>query len=212
MSEPNPNAPHGFKDDGVTPNAPFGYLRDGVTPRKGNRGARPGPRSGSRNRTRPGVKVTSRTDRQRLDSLVSLADMLLVTPLASLSASPQIAARFGEKHATALAGDAVILSHFSQPLGEGLIALSQTKPGVLAWMDTVEDKAPYLLLANVGLQMTKAIIENHLHPNEKLASSGGLMLQMKLSEMAQAVEAEAAAMGIYPDTEPTVRIPEEAAA
>jgi hypothetical protein len=52
----------------------------------------------------------------------------------------------------------VILSHFSPAIADGLIVLSQSaSPGVLAWLDQVEDKAPYLMLAQVGVQVTKAL-------------------------------------------------------
>jgi hypothetical protein len=207
-------APHGVDADGK-PNAPYGYLKDGVTPRKSNRGARPGARSTGRSRaprSRPAASVRNRSDKQRVDALVSLIDMTMVTPLAGLAMSPGISKRFGDKHARAFAGDAVILSAYAPGIAEGLVVLSQTKPGVLAWMETVEEKAPYLLLANVGLQMVKALVENHLHPNEELSRAGGLMMQMKLSEMAAGIEAAAAEMGIQQDEEPTVRIPEEAAA
>ena len=208
-------APHGTDSEGK-PLAPYGYLKDGVTPRKSNRGARPGSggRGGVKRPARPraATKMGNRTDKQRVDTLVSLIDMTLVTPLAGLSVSPGISKRFGDKHSKAFAGDAVILSHFSPGVAEGLVVLSQTKPGVLAWMDQVEEKAPYLMLANVGLQMVKALVENHLHPSEDLARAGGLMLQMKLSQMADAIEKEAAAAGVFADEEPTIRIPEEAVA
>jgi hypothetical protein len=207
-------APHGVDDDGK-PLAPYGYLKDGVTPRKGNRGARPGARSPGRTRApraRAATKIGNRSDKQRVETLVALIDMTMVTPLAGLAMSPTTTKRFGQKHASAFAGDAVILSHFSEGISEGLVVLSQSKPGVLSWLDNVEENAPYLMLANVGLQMVKALVENHLHPNEQLARAGGLMMQMKLSAMAEGIEQAAAEQGIFADEEPTTRIPEEAAA
>lgn len=196
-------APHGRDEDGV-PLAPYGHKKDG-TPRQSNRGARPGESrssGGSRRppgtprRGRPGTRVANRTDQQRHAALVGLADMLIVTPLAGLSSSPQLATRFGVKQTDALAGDAVIVSTFMPAVAESLIVLSQTKPGALAWLDTVEEKAPYLMLMQVGMQMTKAIVENHLNPSTELAKSGRLQSQMKLEQMAQMIQAEAAAMGI----------------
>jgi hypothetical protein len=207
-------APHGRDDAGV-PLAPYGYLKDGITPRKSNRGARPGERRGGKAGTRPrsrprGARVatSSKNDKERREALVALTDMLIVTPLAGLSASPQLAARVGPRQAMALAGDAVIVSTYAPHVADGLIVLSQTKPGALAWLDTVEEKAPYLMLVNVGLQMTKAFVENHLNPNPALADAGRLTLKMRAEEMAQAVRREAEAMGIdLSEHEPTVPMP-----
>lgn len=213
-------APHG-RDENGEPKTPFGVNRDG-SPRKSNRGARPGQRGnagarGSRPRAR--TAVGNKTDQNRKDALVGLVDMLITTPLAGLSASPQIASRIGEKHATALAGDAVIVDQFAPPLADSLIMLSQTKPGALAWLDTMEQKAPYVMLANVGLQLAKTVAENHMNPNPQLAQAGRLRAQIKAEQMAAAIRAEAEAMGIptdlgssdrsrFSDDEPTVPIPQ----
>lgn len=196
-------APHGYEEDGVTPKAPFGFNIDG-TPRKSNRGARPGQR-GNGNRARPAAKTRSITDRQRKEMLLGLADMLVVTPLAAASANPLLAKRFGQAQTDALAGDAVIVSHFMPSTADALIVLSQSKPGVLSWLDGVEDKAPYLMLAQVGVQVVRAITENHLRPNPDLAAAGRTLVNMKAAQMAQAINEEAAAMGI-PTEAP--RVPE----
>jgi hypothetical protein len=74
----------------------------------------------------------------------------------------------------------------------------------LAWLDQVEEKAPYLMLMNVGLQMAKAFVENHVSPNPELAESAQLLAMMRMAEMAQAIQQEAAGMGVSLDTEPTV--------
>jgi hypothetical protein len=200
----DPTAPFGRDDDGVAL-APYGLKTDG-TPRLSNRGARPGQASKGpkRPRTRPGVKLSSRTDKQRKDALVGLMDMVVVTPLLAASMSPQVKSRIGEKQTTALAGDAVIVSSYAPHLAEGLIVLSQSKPGALAWLDQVEEKAPYLMLMNVGLQMAKAFVENLVNPNEELAGTAQLMAKMRMAEMAQAIQQEAADMGVTLDTEPTV--------
>jgi hypothetical protein len=204
-------APHG-RDDSGTPLAPYGLNLDG-SPRKSNRGARPGQRQGGRGRPKsPGVKTTSKTDRQRKETLLGLADMFLVTPLAAASASPQVEKRFGPRQCAALAGDAVLLANYGPGLADGLIELSQTKPAVLSWLDSVEEKAPWIMLASVGLQLTKAVVENHLNPNPELANAGRVMLQMKSQQMVDAINAEARAMGIPTDTEPTVRFEDESAA
>jgi hypothetical protein len=186
-------APHGYDEDGV-PKAPYGLNLDG-SPRKSNRGARPGQRGNgdSRGTSKP---KSSLTDAKRKEMLVSLADMLVVTPLAGLSVSPMLAKRLGPTQADALAGDAVIVSHFMPSTADALIVLSQTKPSVLSWLDTVEEKAPYLMLAQVGVQVIKAITENHMRPNAQLAQAGRTLVQMRMQQMAEQIAEEAAAMGI----------------
>jgi len=209
-------APHGRDADG-TPLAPYGYLKDGVTPRKSNRGARPGQR-GNGNRAsrarRPGVSTSSQSDKIRKEQLCALGEMMLVSPLAAASFSPVVAKKFGQRQADALAGDAVILTQYLPGLADGLIVLSQSKPGALAWLDQVEEKAPYLLLANVGIQVAKALVSNHMDPNPRLASAGRLQAAMRAEQLAQAIEAQAAEMGITLNdgNEPTVVLPDEEAA
>lgn len=192
--KPDP-APHGYDDDGV-PLAPYGLLADNVTPRKSRRGALPGQRGngGSRN-----VPPRNKTAEKQKEALCGLADLLLVTPLAALSQSPQIAGYIGVSQTDALAGDAVILDHFMPPLADAAVQLAETKPGLLAWLDTVEDKAPYLALMAVGAQLAKALVENHMRPNAQLAASGRVMVQMRMQKIAQDIQAQAAAMGL--DTE-----------
>lgn len=189
------NAPHGREEDG-TPKTPYGMNVDG-TPRKSNRGARAGQKgNGGRRKTTPTAKTSNMTDKKRREMLIGLTDMMIVTPLAGLSLSPQIESRIGKTHADALAGDAVILSHFSPGLADGLIMLSQSKPSALAWLDSVEDKAPYLLLAQVGVQVAKALISNHTTPNPELAHAGRVMAAMKVQAMADEINREADAMGV----------------
>lgn len=206
------SAPHGYDDDGK-PNAPYGYLKDGVTPRKSNRGARPGQRgNGNRaQRRRPGVKNHSRTDAQRKDALCALGEMSITGPLSALSMSPAIANRFGQDQADALAGDAVIMNEALPALADGLIVLSQSKPGALAWLDQVEEKAPYLLLASVGVQVAKALVTNHLNPNPELARAGRVQAMVRQQEFINAINQQAAEAGITfgAAEEPTVRIPED---
>lgn len=210
----NDEAPHGRGEDGK-PLAPYGYLKDGVTPRKSNRGARPGQRgngNGARAR-RPGVKASSPSDAQRKDQLCALGEMAIISPLAAASFSPVVAKKFGQKQADALAGDAVILTQFLPHIADGLIVLAQSKPGALAWLDQVEDKAPYLLLANVGVQVAKALVSNHLDPNPRLAKAGRLQAAMRAEQLAAAIEQQAAEMGIVlNDYEETAVIPDEEAA
>jgi len=214
MEDEKKVAPHG-RDDAGQPLTPFGVNLDG-TPRKSNRGARPGQRSnGARSRGRSprvGSKATSPTDAQRREMLLGLGEMVITGPLAALSMSPLIAKRFGKQQADALAGDAVILTQYMPGLAEGLIVLSQSKPGALTWLDQVEEKAPYLLLANVGVQVAKALVGNHLNPNPDLARAGRLQLAMNQQAMIANIEAAAAEMGIDLNEEPTIPIPTDKAA
>lgn len=200
-------APHGYEEDGVTPKTPFGLNLDG-TPRKSNRGARPGQRGngGSRNKTSRPKTTINLSDNQKKEQLLSLVDMFFVTPLASLSQSAVMIKRIGPVQADALAGDAVIVNHYAPPAIDATIILAQTKPGILAWMDKVADNAPYLMLAQVGAGLAKALVENHMRPNPQLAVAGRTMVQMRLQEMAEAIQREAEAAGV------TVPDPAEAAA
>lgn len=207
----DPAAPFGFDTEG-TPNAPYGLKVDG-TPRLSNRGAKAGGnrrtgRARTASRGTSGARTINRTDKQRRDTLIGLADMMVITPLSGLSASPQIAARFGKKHADAFAGDAVILQQHIEPLADGLIELSQTKPGLLSWLDNVEQNAPWIPLAMVGLQMTKAFVENHTNPNPDLVVAGRLMARTKQAQMIAMIHEQAREMGIgVDDVEPTEVIP-----
>lgn len=206
-------APHGYNEDG-TPAAPYGYRADG-TPRKSNRGARPGQRGNGNRARRPTGRGTAKSpsDKVRKEQLIALGEMGIISPLAAASFSPVIAKKFGQKQADALAGDAVILTQYLPHIADGLIVLSQSKPGALAWLDQVEDKAPYLLLANVGIQVAKALVSNHMDPNPRLANAGRLQAAMRAEQLAQAIEQQAAEMGIRIDDgmEPTVVLDEDAA-
>lgn len=208
-------APHG-RDENGDPLAPYGYLVDGVTPRKSNRGARPGQRGNGNAARRGGGKrpgPKSPSDKVRKEQLIALGEMGIISPLAAASFSPMVAKKFGQKQADALAGDAVILTQYLPHLADGLIVLSQSKPGALAWLDQVEDKAPYLLLANVGIQVAKALVSNHLDPNPRLANAGRLQAAMRAEQLAQMIEQQAAEMGVRIDdgNEPTVVLDEDAA-
>lgn len=205
-------APHGRDEQGV-PLTPFGKNLDG-TPRKSNRGARPGQkRGGGRTKTRPGAKSNSPTDIQRKAMLCQLGEMAITGPLVALSAAPPVVSKFGQEQADAFAGDAVIITQFLPHVADGLIVLSQSKPGTLAWLDQVEEKAPFLLLASVGVQLVKALANNHMNPNPQLAAAGKLQAQMNQQAMIRAIEEEAAAMGINVNgEEPTTVIPQDAAA
>lgn len=185
----NPAAPWGYEEDGTTPKAPLGYKADGL-PRISNRGRRTGSVVRS-----PGVKSGRKTkqkssDTQRKGMLMTLTDMWVVTPLAALSQSDAVKKRVGVKHTSALAGDAAIVNHYREGIVDGLIVLSQSKPAVLAWMDSMEEKAPWIMLATVGAQMTKAIVENHLNPSEALAKQGMQVAQENAQAWVEQAEAQ----------------------
>jgi len=140
--------------------------------------------------------------------------MMIISPLTAASMTPGLSKKIGKAQCDALAGDAVILTEYMPKLAEGLIVLSQSKPGALAWLDQVEDKAPYLLLLNVGVQVGKALVSNHMNPNPRLAHAGRLQGAIRSLQLAEMIEAQAAEMGISigSDDEPTLPIPDDEAA
>lgn len=164
-------APHGFEEDGVTPKAPYGLNVDG-TPRKSNRGARPGQRgnSGPRMKTTTGARAT-KSNAERKQMLLGLADMCLVMPLAAASMAPPVVARVGQKQADALAADAFIVNQHMNAVADGLIVLSASKPGLLAWMDKAEEKAPWMMLGLAVIQLSQALAQNHASPNLEMAAA-----------------------------------------
>lgn len=184
LKKPDP-APHGRDEAGI-PLAPHGYNTDG-TPRKSNRGRRATPSAAKPAATSVRSNLT---DAKRKSLLVDLVDTLLATPLAAMSQAPAAVAKLG-RHADALAGDAFIISHFAGPVADGLIVLSKTKPAALSWLDKTEENAPYLLLAQAGFQMAKALVENHMRPDPQLAKAGRNMVQIRMAQMAAVVNAEA---------------------
>lgn len=203
----NPDAPFGFNDDG-TPLAPYGHKANGQ-PRLSNRGPRPGQGSNSESRRNKPTPITVKgkaqeeRDNQRKAALLQLSDMLIATPLAAASSSAALAKRIGEKQTDALAGDAVIWAYYAPSLADAAIAYSEHKPRTLAWMDGIEEKAPILMFASVGLQMAKAFIGNHTEPNPEVAKAGRRLARLNVAKMAAAINAEAEAMGIPTDDDLT---------
>jgi hypothetical protein len=191
MVSTDPRAPHGYDSNG-NPNAPYGLKRDG-TPRLSNRGAQPG-QMGNGNATRakatkgPQLSGNPTVDQVK-GMLCELADNVLVMPLVALSAVPTVQARLG-KHAQALAGDAALIHHLAPSIADGLIMGAQTRPGLLSWMDGAVKNAPYILLAQSGFALAKAVTTNHIHPDPKLALIGGQIMEMRISQMADAMADE----------------------
>lgn len=213
----NPEAPFGRDEDG-TPKAPYGLKVDG-TPRSSRRGALPGQRgvgnsSGARGRKppgRPGVSAASKslTDTQRKGMLLDLASNLLVTPLASLSQVPFLRRYIGTRHTDALAGDALILDMYAPAIADGLIIYSKSRPKTLAWMEKIEDNAGLIILAQAAIQAGKQIADNHIRPNPAVAEAGRNLAAMRVAQMAEEINRQAAAM--RPDTPPADPFPGPAA-
>jgi len=202
MPRTDPDAPHG-RDANGEPNAPYGYTVDGK-PRKSNRGARPGQKGNANSAATAGMSRSNLTDNQRKNLLLELADTLFVTPLAGASRSSAVARRIGQKQADALAADAFVVDHFAPGVADGVIVAAQANPGLLSWMDTIEEKAPYLLLAQVGVQMTKAIVANHTRPDPQMVRAGRAKAGLNLKRKMDAIEAEAQAAGIQYDLDASV--------
>jgi hypothetical protein len=202
-------APHGRDEQGV-PLAPYGYKEDG-NPRKSNRGRKPGsvaapPKKPTAN-TKSGSRPRARSRAETKGQLLELVGMV-TTPLATAGHSPAVRARIGERHATALAGDAVIIEALAPDLLEGVMMFADRKPGILAWMDKAEDAAPAIVTAKAALSIVKALVQNHQHPDPQLAAAAGTMVKVKAARYAAAIEQEAAALGLV--DEPV--IPEQRAA
>jgi hypothetical protein len=180
----NPVAPWGYEDDDITPRAPLGYKADG-TPRISNRGRKTGPGT-PRARTNNSGKKRRSSSADQASMLATIIDMMVVVPLAGASKSELVTKRIGPKHTAALAGDAAIINHYRDPLINGVMILAQAKPGVLAWMDTMEEKAPWLILAKVGADIATAIVKNHMSPDEQLAERGMETAQTAVDAMQNA--------------------------
>lgn len=194
----DPEAPHGRADDG-TPLAPYGLKTDG-TPRLSNRGrtakkAPPGPAATK------GNTASARKARDQRDGLLQLADAVL-SPAMAATSSQAFATRVGKKRADGIAGGLVILDGFLPSYADWVVQLSQTKPGMLAWMDRMEESTPYLQGAIITAQLVKALAGNFLRPDPRLAEAARLKAQIRNQQMAAAIEEEAARMGISLTPEP----------
>jgi len=192
-------APHGYEDDGVTPKTPYGIKVDG-TPRKSRRGAT----AGSRGNTASPAKKTSAprksaTDVQRKSMFVDMTTNFVVMPLIAASRATPVVRKIGQNQANALAGDGYIISQLAGPIFDGLNVYSQTNPKALSWLDTVEEKAPILQLAMVGIQLIKAIAANHITPNPEMAEAGRQTVKNAAEQMMAEVERMAAEAGMTPE-------------
>lgn len=192
-------APHGYEEDGVTPKAPFGLKVDG-TPRKSRRGATAGSKGNTASPTKKtATRRVSATDAQRKSMFIDLTSNLVEMPLIAASRAKPVIKRIGQTQADALAGDAYIVHQLAGPFFDGLNVYSQTNPRALSWMDTVEEKAPILQLAMVGIQLIKAIAANHISPNPDMAEAGREQAAESAAQMMADVERMAAEAGVTPD-------------
>lgn len=198
-----PEAPHGYGADGK-PLAPYGYKADG-TPRKDGRGRPAGGRVAAPKKKAAPAKKSSgpaaRTQAETREMLVAVADIVLM-PVAGFGASPLARRWLGERHAAALPGDVVIAQSCMPDLADAVMVMAQTRPGMLNFLDRVEENAGALLVARALLNMTKAIVGNHVQPDPRLAEAGRTLLAVRAAQMAEAIEAQAQAMGIDPDQIP----------
>lgn len=199
----NKDAPFGYNDDG-TVLAPYGIGVNGK-PKTTNRGRRAG---------NSGISKRAKSNRQQVDlqrksALMQLSEVFIEAPLAAASTSTFVAKRLGDKQADALAADALIWNYYSASLADGLIMYSAQKPRVLTWLDGVQEKAPLLMLAQVGVQMAKAIIGNHMEPDPRIAATGRRLVRLNAAKMAAAINAEAEAMGIPTDDEMIAQMREQ---
>jgi hypothetical protein len=189
----NPEAPHGYAEDGVTPLAPYGLKADG-TPRLNNRGRRAKTAPAGPAATK-GTGAAAKKARDQRDGLLQLADALLSPAMAGASAQA-FARKVGQKRADGIAGSLVILDGYMPAYADWVVQLAQTKPGMLAWMDRLEEHTPYLQGALITAQMVKALAGNILNPDPRLAEAARLKATIRNAQMAAAIEEEAARMGI----------------
>lgn len=203
----DPEAPHGYADDGVTPLAPYGLKTDG-TPRLSNRGRV--PKQGAKKAgpaVTQGSSAGAKRAREQRDGLVQLADALMSPVMATMS-NPAVARKIGEQRAAGLAGSLLIVEGYVPAYADWLVSMSATKPGMLAWMDRLEDNAPYFQGAIITAQLVKAVASNMVNPDPRLAQAAKLKAQIRAAQMAEAIEAEAARMGISLEPEPARQHPD----
>ncbi|MYR11945.1 hypothetical protein GTY62_15295 [Streptomyces sp. SID724] len=193
-------APHGRDEQGV-PLAPYGYKTNG-DPKLSNRGRAPAPGKKPTPNVKSGARPKSRTQGETRHQLVELGRMF-TSPLVPLSKNAMVRKKIGDRQAMALAGDAVILDMHVEPAVDALMTAAQTRPGLLAWMDKAEDLGPAVMGLRVVASLTKALAENHMNPDERLARAGESMLKIRAAKYAAAIEAEAAALGLV-DDEPAI--------
>lgn len=203
----DPKAPHGYDSDGVTPLAPYGFKTDG-TPKVSNRGRTakkppPGP-AAARGNSAAAKKVASQRE-----GLMQLADAIM-SPAMAATSSEAFAQKVGRQRADGIAGSLIIVDGFLPAYADWVVGLAQTKPGMLAWMDRLDEGAPYLQGAIITAQLLKALAGNLANPDPRLAEAARLKGAMRNAQMAAAIEEEARRQGIslVPEPEPVREHPD----
>lgn len=190
----DPAAPHGRGADGE-PLAPYGYKADG-TPRLSNRGRKAGPAAPPKKATKNTAAAPARGSREQVQAQLVELGRMLTTPAAAAVSTKQARARLGERRADQLAGTVVILEAHLEPAAAAYMTMAEEKPGLLAFIDKMDDKLPYLALAQVGIQIGKAVVANWVNPSRQLAAAAAKLAPLRAAQYAAAVEAQAAAYGV----------------
>jgi hypothetical protein len=191
-------APHG-RDAAGTPLAPYGLKVDGH-PRTSRRGAQPGQRGNGGSTARKGVagppKITNNaTDAQRRSMLIDLVDNVVVVPLVVAGEAPFVTKRLG-RHAENLPGHAVLIHSVMPSIADGLVLMSHSNPGMLSWLEGTMKKAPWLIVGQTFMVLTKAVIQHAMTPDPALNAAGRTLLRINTARMAEMIEQEAAEMGL----------------
>lgn len=181
-------APHGRDHEGV-PLAPYGLKKDG-NPRK----SRSGRSAASGTAPAPAKKATPNTKAQhsagsraaQKQGLIDLADMLL-TPASMAASAPPLRRKYGDKRADAIAGSVVIVESFVPDIAEFATVVGESRPGLLAWMDTVEDKLPLIMGAKIAVGLGKALWGNWQNPNPELAKAAARRGPVRAAQFAMRV-------------------------
>lgn len=179
----DPVAPHGRDADGV-PLHPYGFRRDGV-PKLSNRGrkvAAPPKKAAANTKAGPGAA----TRRQQKQALMEIADMLL-TPAAGIATAPPLRKKLGEKRADAVAGSVVIVGSFAEDIADFTVHMAESRPGLLSWMDRMDDKLPLVMGAKILVGMGKALAQNWVQPDPQLAAAARKVAPLRAAQFAASI-------------------------
>lgn len=200
----DPKAPFGYDEDGHTI-APFGLKADG-TPRLSNRGRMPGEGfGGPRKKAAPAPQKKKATPkagpaekpavsaRGQVDYRVVAGGLFQLgsIPFQMLGADPGgLVSRFlGKKQATALRGDAAIMTMFAEPMGNALGAVATVNPWLSAKLEGGNLPKEYIVLAVTASNLVGALVANHREPNERLAAMAEEMAAVQAMEIKRNIQA-----------------------
>ena len=177
------DAPHGRGEDGK-PLAPYGLRKDGK-PRLSNRGrtaAAPGKK------TSPNAKAAPApgSKKAQKQGLLELADMIL-TPTAAAVTAPPIRRQLGDRRGDALAGSVMILGAFADQAADLAIAVAEDRPGLLSWMDRMDDKVTLIMGAKLVLGLGRALYGNWQNPDPKLAQAAAQIAPLRAAQFAASI-------------------------